>query len=533
MVNSQIQMGGAGAEPGAAPMGRVKASGREGEIIQHDPADKDMTYKLHFSDGQMPEVDWFSLEKVEVLAAAGSLPKTSAGKAEAPQKPALPQWAASRPAGTPVRDEHFICMGSKAPICPPPAGAAATWAPPAGTPMVDESFICMGSKAPPCPPPRVGQANGPITLEVLQGEWLGSGGASVAVTGTDVYMNGMLLKDHKVTLRDDGTVSSIGRIWQLDRWAPGGCGGIEFRASSTREGMESARLEVWSRKSSVGSGWSEKMRLMGYAGSSADPLGRGVEGCMPGTAGIEKGVGFNQAKDAEEVALLSSLISQWREPGTNRVISRQVVPDATNRAQTGLGVELMHYIAQSMEEKGFQKRAGLHGHDIPIVVREPPSSATHKEALDLWRKRVGEEEGFPPIRAREGEEIFTSLGNGHFFQALNLFACQSEAINRPGHHFAVGQDAALADAIAEGVPGVVLRHEVPRPVRAKIAALLNSKREFMWALNEDGSVNTESMEENTGYCSQFEWLSKGMDAVQVDCLVRTHLGIRDSKRILG
>jgi len=151
----------------------------------------------------------------------------------------------------------------------------------------------------------------------------------------------------------------------------------------------------------------------------------------------------------------------------------------------------------------------------------------------LWKTRVAEEEGYPPVRCSEDEEVFTSLGNGHFFQALNLFACQCEAINRPGHHYAIGQDKALAEAIDKGVPGIVLRHEAPRPVRAKIAALLNSKREFFWTLNEDGSVNTDSMQEDTSYCSQFEWLSKGMDAVQVDCLVRTHLGIRDSKRIMG
>merc|ERR1712066_1229590 len=79
----------------------------------------------------------------------------------------------------------------------------------------------------------------------------------------------------------------------------------------------------------------------------------------------------------------------------------------------------------------------------------------------------------------------------------------------------------------------VLRHETPRPVRAKIADLLNSKRDFMWTLGEDGNVDVSKAEENTGYCSQFEWLSKGMDASQVNCLVRTHLGIRDSKRIQG
>ena len=89
---------------------------------------------------------------------------------------------------------------------------------------------------------------------------------------------------------------------------------------------------------------------------------------------------------------------------------------------------------------------------------------------------------------------------------------------------------------AQGVASVILRHSTPRPVRAKIAELLNAKRErlackrptqypvpsvfcllelrFQWTLNEDGTVDTGSSLENTDYCSQFEWLSKGMDAEQ-------------------
>ncbi|CAK0792220.1 unnamed protein product, partial [Prorocentrum cordatum] len=130
-------------------------------------------------------------------------------------------------------------------------------------------------------------------------------------------------------------------------------------------------------------------------------------------------------------------------------------------------------------------------------------------------------------------ELFTSLGNGHFFQALNLFDCGCEAINDAGCRYTCGRDQLLTEAVAEGVPSLILRHETPRPVRAKIAALLNAKRDYHWTLSEDGSVDTSTMEENTSYCSQFEWLSKGMDAHQVNCLVRTHLGIRDSKRIQG
>eukprot|EP00933_Yihiella_yeosuensis_P024050 TRINITY_DN18654_c3_g1_i1.p1 TRINITY_DN18654_c3_g1~~TRINITY_DN18654_c3_g1_i1.p1 ORF type:complete len:467 (+),score=117.52 TRINITY_DN18654_c3_g1_i1:124-1524(+) len=409
-------------------------------------------------------------------------------------------WVESRPKGTPVKDEGFICMGGKAPLCP-------------------------------APPPK--ETSGPITLAVLQGSWVGSGGAAISIVGTDVCLNGLPLKNHKVTLRDDGTVVSIGKLWQLQDWAEGG--GIEFRASSTRENMESARSEVWQRKEAAGGeDWIEKMRLLGYAGSSAAPLKRGIEGCMPGTTGAEMPSGYATEKDAKDVALLSALIGQYREDSstTVKILSRQVVPDFTNRAQTGLGVELMHYIATQMKEKGFKKRKGRDGHDIPVVVREPPGTDFNEEALAVWKERVAEEEGFPPVRVDEKQELFTSLGNGHFFQALNLFATEWSAINGSGRYI-IGSDKLLAEAINEGVPGVVLKHDTPRAVRAKIAELLNSKREFQWTLGEDGKVDFSDPAENTAYCSQFEWLSKGMDAEQVNCLVRTHLGIKESKRIAG
>lgn len=401
------------------------------------------------------------------------------------------------------------------------------------TPVQDEGFICMGTKAPICPGPVAKASSGPITLAVLEGTWLGSSGAQISVLGTQVSMNGMELKQHRVQLHDDGTVSSVGTLWQLYGWSKDG--GIEWRASSTKENMECARAEVWTRKeAAVAGGWSEKMQLLGYAGSAASPLERGVEGCCPGTLGAEMPAGFNSKKDAEDIELLTALILQWREPEVTKVRPCQVVPDFTNRAQTGLGVELVHFIAMQIKKKGFQKREGNQGHDIPVVVREPPSSETHDEALTVWKERVAEEEGFPPVRVDASVELFSSLGNGHFFQALNLYDCGFSAINDSNFKFTVGSDANLRDAISNGVPSIVLKHATPKPVRAKIAEFLNSKRDFHWSLAEDGSVDASQMHSREDdKVSQFEWLSKGMDAHQVNCLVRTHLGIRDSKRVEG
>jgi hypothetical protein len=479
----------------------IKATGRIGEVTMHDPDDPDLTYKIVFSDGAYPEADWFAENTVKILAGDEVKKLTAAGgggyggAAIAPK----PESWAGRPVGTPVCDEHFICMGTKAPICPASAQGR-TW--------------------------------GPITLGLLQGGWLGSGGAHIEVLGTSLTMNGAPLNGHSVELYDDGTVSSIGTLWQLAGWTKDG--GIDFRCSSTKDNMMSARTDVWTRKQGAlgNSAELERLKLLGYAESARNPLARGVEGCMPGSSGAEVS---NSMKDSQDCALLQALISQWREAdkALPRVRPPTVVPDVTNRAQTGLGVELVHFVASNIRERGFKKRQGSEGHDIPVLVREPPCSKMHEEALSLWGQRVKEEDGFPPICAKVDEDLFTSLGNGHFFQALNLFACGRQGINDGGRSYEVGSDANLAEAIDTGVPSIVLKHETPRPVRAKIAELLNSKRDFMWTLGVDGTVDVSNFQENTSYCSQFEWMSKGMDAVQVNCLVRSHLGIKDSKRIMG
>eukprot|EP00929_Paragymnodinium_shiwhaense_P013646 TRINITY_DN121496_c0_g1_i1.p1 TRINITY_DN121496_c0_g1~~TRINITY_DN121496_c0_g1_i1.p1 ORF type:complete len:512 (-),score=121.62 TRINITY_DN121496_c0_g1_i1:57-1592(-) len=487
-------------------MAKVKATGRLGKVIAHDPTDETLTYKLEFSDGAAPDVDWLAGRDVELLSDAISTAATLPSAAGAAPTPAVPEnvsalWVAEKPAGTPVLDEGFICMGGRAPRCPRPARKAAA---------------------------------GPITMDTLQGNWIGSGGAQVRVVGTSVYLNGLLLAAHKLRLNDDdGSVLGIGTLWQLNGWTSSG--GVDFRCSSTREGMESARSDVWTRKevtTLAENSEMERLKLLGYAGSSADPLGRGVEGCMPGTSGAEMPAG---AREKQDVELLQALIAQWRESDgqLQPVRSRFVIPDATNRAQTGLGVELVHFIASSMRKKGFKKRKGADGHDIPVLVREPAGSAFHGEALGLWKERAAEEEGFPPVRLTAEDEIFTSLGNGHFFQALNLFDTGCKGINDGGEAYHVGQDALLKEALEVGVPSIVLKHETPRPVRAKIADLLNGRRDYHWTLSDDGTIDVKQMSETTAYCSQFEWLSKGMDAVQVNCLVRSHLGIRVSKRIEG
>jgi len=292
--------------------------------------------------------------------------------------------------------------------------------------------------------------------------------------------------------------------------------------------MEFAPKEVWTRDDDDSR--DERLRLLGYAGAAAsfEAGTRGVEGCIPGTLCQWRPA----SSDEEDVQLLQALISQWREPELCNVCSCKVVPDFINREGTGIGVELLHYIAISIRERGFKKRIDKSGHDVPVVVREPAGTDSHGEALQAWQEKVAEEEGFPPVRIKHNEEMFTSLGNGHFFQALNLYACQCSAINESGI-YRVGNDGALRDAMSSGVPSIVLKSTTPRPVRARIAVLLNSKFDFRWTLKSDGTLDVSDAKENNTYTPQFEAMSKHLDAVVVNSLVRTHLGIKESQRIQG
>lgn len=387
----------------------------------------------------------------------------------------------------------------------------------------------FGGKASICPPPEPKVRCGPITLEALQGQWQSGNGTQVSVVGTVVYMNGVPLRNQRVDLREDGTVISIGQRLQIDCWTEGG--GIQFRANNPGgQNMEFAPKEVWTPVDSAESR-DERLRLLGYAGTAAsfEAGTRGVEGCIPGTLCQWRPA----SKDDEDVQLLQALISQWREPRLSDVQSGKVVPDFINREGTGIGVELVHYIATSIRDRGFKRREGRSGHDVPVVVREPPGSSSREEALQTWSARVAEEpEGFPPVRISNDEEMFTSLGNGHFFQALNLYACQCAAINESAA-YVIGADEALREAVERGVPSIVLKSATPRQVRAKIAVLLNSKFDFRWSLQGDGTLDVSKVEEDTSYTPQFESMSKHLDAVVVNSLVRAHLGIRESKRIQG
>lgn len=377
-------------------------------------------------------------------------------------------------------------------------------------------------------------ANTPITLEILQGEWVNSVGAKISVNGTEVTLNGLPLKAHPINLNEDGSVSSIGRIWQMRGWLEDAK--IEWKECPSREVMEFARSVTWTKASGEAMDkWNEHMKNLGYSGSSANPTSRGVEGCCPGTSDAKAKVQVeDKDKDKVELEMLNKLISEYRVPGLQTVPPHLVIPDFSNRGHTGLSVEHVHYLATSFKEKGFIKRVGNEGHDIPVLVQESASSDLGRRSIENWRGKIADEPGFPPSshyeRLFQLPEFYTSLGNGHFNQALNLFGNECSSIYSEGK-YVIGQDAALREAVEQGVGSIVLRSNITLRERETISRLLNSKREFKWNVNEDGSLNIVDAFEDTTYCKQFEAMSKVLDAVELNCLVRSELGVKDSQRM--
>lgn len=244
-----------------------------------------------------------------------------------------------------------------------------------------------------------------------------------------------------------------------------------------------------------------------------------------------------------------ALMREWREPGPlARVRSKHVVPDSTNREQTLLSVEHVHYIAQRFASEGFRARApgSIAGHDVPVLVRGGAGSAMGAAALAAWRRRSGEHAGFPRCTIAPGaSSFFCSLGNGHFNQALNLYRLNWPSIFTAGRYVVPPGDDALREAIEEGVESLVLRAETPREARKALSLLLNKAHAAKWYVREDtgdvavwqpgegGAAPEFAQDEGAGHVSQFEAISKVLDADELGALLRIKLRVDEAAADAG
>ena len=197
----------------------------------------------------------------------------------------------------------------------------------------------------------------------------------------------------------------------------------------------------------------------------------------------------------EKIAKLNELIEQWREPNLVHVLPEVVIPDTTNRCHTGLSVNHVHYIADKMQRTKFTPRNLItgDGHDLPIVIRETMDSECGVESLEKWQNLIDKKPELPKTNLGLGQQcpkapFYCSLGNGHFFQALNLFgtnaACKFPQITGQKRYW-VNFDPQLKSAVKDhGVPCVVLRAGMCKRDRKFISEMLNSTFEFQWVLQD-------------------------------------------------
>jgi hypothetical protein len=257
--------------------------------------------------------------------------------------------------------------------------------------------------------------------------------------------------------------------------------------------------------------------------------------------GLHGGTKYEAMHGAEKVAALNALIAEWREPGMVRVRPAHVVPDTTNRENTGISAMHVHYIAASMARQGFTPRdsATGAGHDLPILVRETTGSASAlgAESLQKWCASQARNSDYPPSQPWTGkpdEVFFCSLGNGHFFQALNLFGSEHrrkfDSEGQPTDEvYSMQGDPKLAEAVALGVDALVLRQGIPKADRKFVTTMLNSTFEYLWAVDADGTVRVDQGTEIRQFTS-FDGLTKHSDSFQLDEIIEMRLRHESEKR---
>ena len=63
---------------------------------------------------------------------------------------------------------------------------------------------------------------------------------------------------------------------------------------------------------------------------------------------------------------MNQLIAEWREHTMAKIRPKLVIPDFTNRGETGIAVEHAHYLAVCFGEEGFVPRRGNEGYTVDV-----------------------------------------------------------------------------------------------------------------------------------------------------------------------
>jgi hypothetical protein len=347
-----------------------------------------------------------------------------------------------------------------------------------------------------------------IPLEDAQGEWVASRGEVIEVQGNDLCINGKPMPGG-LKLSADGTQVVGFGIYEV---SPGS-------GSSEIVWLAGFQEIIWRRPKEGEMAARSQFRTQQTASQGQSRAASANSG----------GAAWGIASEREAVVRLNELIQRWREGPAIRVRSCDICPDWSNRAETGLSVDHVHYVASMMAAQGFKsrrrgKRVEDGAHDVPVLIRTSSSSTLGLDTLEKWRQAISETAGFPPFLLDGKSEFFCSLGNGHFSQALNLFRTKSDNL-WSGRPYLIGEDEALMEAIEDGVESVVLSADMPMSDRRFVSEMLNKANGRKWLIGDDGHIRVDDEGPAAWASSQFVALSKVLDAEELSCLVRQKLHI--------
>lgn len=347
-----------------------------------------------------------------------------------------------------------------------------------------------------------------VPLTAVQGEWVASRGEVIVVRERDLSINGRSIPGGLKLSPDGLSVVGFG-IYQ-----------VAAGSGSTEVIWQAGFQEIIWRRAAEG----EVQARSDHYGAQTASLGT-----SRAAAANSGGAAWGIASEREAVARLNATIQRWREGPSRRVRSCDICPDWSNRAETGLSVDHVHYVASLMAKEGFKsrrrgKRTEDGAHDVPVLIRERADTPLGRDTLEKWRCAIAETPAFPPFLLDGKAEFFCSLGNGHFSQALNLFRVGAHNLWSDSPYI-VGTDDALQEAIDDGVESVVLSPDMPMSDRRFVSEMLNKSNGRKWLVDDDGNFRVDDEGTAALASSQFVALSKVLDAEELSCLVRQKLHI--------
>lgn len=167
-------------------------------------------------------------------------------------------------------------------------------------------------------------------------------------------------------------------------------------------------------------------------------------------------------------------------------------------------------------------------------MRESIQTPSGKESLEKWQATVQKKQDLPPIRVN-ASSFFCSLGNGHFFQALNLFGSEHECkfpkvTNRA--KYTTRYDGALHDAVNDGIVCVVLRPDIPLKDRKFISLMLNTTFEYKWVVDLKTAKVRLDLNQEFRQFETFDGLTKSADAFELDEIIEMKMMFEAKNRMV-